>query len=859
MKKFIIICCCLILLAAIGTYVYLGYGIRIFPSQDGSSDLSAPFVQQEKNIYKTSPDGAKEPFEIKGVDLGAGQPGNFATDYAITKDTYLRWFKQIQDMGANTIRVYIVLGTDFYEAFYEYNQDNPNPLYLIHGVWLNDYANNSHMSGFDAEYLSVFKEDVRTMIDVIHGARPIELGRLAGTGSYTKDISKWVVGYILGVEWEPPTVCYTNLIDDDKTSFKGEYLYTEEGTDPFLNMLAEVGDEAFRYETERYNSQHLVAFSNWPQTDPNEFPELIEVYFSKFTALDVDLVYATDKVASGMFASYHIYPYHPDFLRYIPEYANLVDTGGNVNTYYTYLKLLNEHHRLPVVISEFGVPSARGRASVDVNTYRSQGGLSEEEQAYAVIQCYKDIKDAGCAGCVVFSWQDEWFKRAWNTWENVDLLKAPYWSDYQTNEQNYGLLTFDPGNERSVCYVDGDDEEWTDGDIIGTFEGETLSMKYDEKFVYFMVRGDNIGKDQALYIPIDTNQTVGSTQALGANITHDPTADLLASINDEAIRSEVRRILEREADITPQRLADAVYTALRVANQELTISEDEEAEPVYQLASRLISHIEEVPGASSAFEPALEFARAADFLLVIEGENKSRLLVQERYEAIRATSLSLLSGEDPFIDPPERDTALFNPVYMQLNTLGIRIADNDVVESVIDLDMNNLERENQKYMDVYETGKLTYGNANPASGSFNSLADFMFGNGFVEIKIPWQLLNFSNPSDMQIHDDYYENYGVDNIAIGSLWVGMGDGSQIIPMFEADLEGWGADVTYHERLKQSYYVMQDLWTGKRSAEAILAESSLGKTDKGKPENEPYVDSSVVQSLAQNLYKGKENLS
>ena len=40
---------------------------------------------------------------------------------------------------------------------------------------------------------------------------------------------------------------------------------------------------------------------------------------------------------------------------------------------------------------------------------------------------------------------------------NVDLLKTPYWSDYQTNEQFFGLLSFDPGNERSVSYVDGDE------------------------------------------------------------------------------------------------------------------------------------------------------------------------------------------------------------------------------------------------------------------------------------------------------------------------------------------------------------------------------------------------------------------
>ena len=35
------------------------------------------------------------------------------------------------------------------------------------------------------------------------------------------------------------------------------------------------------------------------------------------------------------------------------------------------------------------------------------------------------------------------------------------------------------------------------------------------------------------------------------------------------------------------------------------------------------------------------------------------------------------------------------------------------------------------------------------------------GDGFVEIKIPWQLLNFADPTKMYIHDDYYEVYGVE--------------------------------------------------------------------------------------------------
>lgn len=199
MKKFIIAAACLFALAACAAFAVFGTSVSI--DLDPSKPVTA-WVRQEGRAIQIDRGDGWEDFEIRGVDMGAGIPGHFATDYAIDKETYLRWFQQVKDMGANTIRVYILLGTDFYEAFYEFNKDNPDPLYLIHGVWIDDYAQNSHMDAYDPAYLGRFKEDARTVVDVIHGQRWIELGRLSGTGMYTKDISPWVLGYILGVEWE---------------------------------------------------------------------------------------------------------------------------------------------------------------------------------------------------------------------------------------------------------------------------------------------------------------------------------------------------------------------------------------------------------------------------------------------------------------------------------------------------------------------------------------------------------------------------------------------------------------------------------------------------------------------------------
>ena len=84
----------------------------------------------------------------------------------------------------------------------------------------------------------------------------------------------------------------------------------------------------------------------------------------------------------------------------------------------------------------------------------------------------------------------------------------------------------------------------------------------------------------------------------------------------------------------------------------------------------------------------------------------------------------------------------------------------------------------------------------------------------MELKLPWQLLNFANPSEMMIHDDYYEHYGVEYIQIDEMYVGVADGDhggERIAMESFSLEGWGKNVTYHERLKESYYMLKDYWT------------------------------------------------
>ena len=722
MKKFIIIVSALVAIYIFGDYAYyhLGWYIDTAPGKPVTT-----FVKTEGTEFRILKDGQWEHLEIKGVNIGSGMPGEWSTDFHIDEESYYRWFGYIQEMGANAIRVYTIQADEFYNAFYAYNHGRENPLYLLHGVWVNDYVQNSHMDAYDERFFDALMEDCRTLVDVLHGNKKISLGRYAsaGSGTYQHDISPWVIGYILGVEWEGQTVEFTNQNYKDRpeyTAYTGTYLYTDEDASVFETLLCRVGDNIIEYETERYKQQRLVAFSNWATTDPFEYPTKLAQFFSKCGKVNVENILCTERFLSGQFASYHIYPYHPDYMNYVEDWSafdldspsSFVDENGNLNSYRAYLTALNHHHSLPVVISEFGVSTGRGIAQLDQNTGRNQGHMSETEQGDAIVACYEDIMASGCAGCCVFSWQDEWFKRTWNTMHAIDMTRNPYWSDYQTNEQYFGLLSFDPGEDRCISYVDGDISEWTESDIVVQRENSSLSMKYDERFIYLLIYKKELDFEaETLYIPVDTTPKSGSNSCRGENLLFD---------------------------------------------------------------------------------------RNADFIIRIHGKEDSEILVQERYEALRSTYSRYVYGFGAYYKEniPDVDSPEFVGIDMILKMSHFHLMDDPTALG-----------------ETFPTGQLRYGNANPESDDFDSLADFIHSGEYVEIKIPWQLLNFADPSKMAIHDDYYDgNYGINYITIDTMYIGLSSASmdRRINLCPVLLEGWGNKVAYHERLKPSYYILQSVW-------------------------------------------------
>jgi len=198
----------------------------------------------------------------------------------------------------------------------------------------------------------------------------------------------------------------------------------------------------------------------------------------------------------------------------------------------------------------------------------------------------------------------------------------------------------------------------------------------------------------------------------------------------------------------------------------------------------------------------LTFDRPSDFLLILSGEYESRLLVNRRYHVTYQRFYEEMTGINPFTIVPPRWGSEFVPISIALQ--------NTVVVDAYTFSWLTDDARELRRLRSQEVGILTHGIGDPESPYFNSLADFFFGENLVEIRLPWALLNFFDPSTMQVHDDYFERFGVEGLSIQEIYIGitMVDGE--VPMSPISLRGWRNNVQFHERLKQSYFIIQEVW-------------------------------------------------
>jgi tetratricopeptide (TPR) repeat protein len=689
-------------------------------------------------------DGRWRPLFVKGINLGAALPGKYPAEFPRDKALYSRWLDQMARMGANVVRLYTLLPPEFYEALHEHNEARPEGaglLWLAQGVWTE--LPEDEVSYDAPAFRAQFFEEIDRVIDAVHGNIAVAHRRGHAFGLYDRDVSSMTLCYILGREWEPYSVAAYDRSRPHPASFAGKHFKLTEGT-PTEAWFAAVLDHAVSVEMAGYNVQRPVSFTNWPTLDPLHHPtettkdeEVVLLqklglaqepgtvleYDNDGPGIDANRIVPTSATPAGTFASYHAYPYYPDFMNVDPGYLHATDSRGPSN-YAGYLRDLKAHHHgMPVLIAELGVPTSRGIAHHQPQGW-NHGGHTETEQGEIDVRMMEDIHETGCAGGILFAWLDEWFKKNWL----VIAFEVPWdnnknWLNILDPEQNYGLTACKPGRDGWKIVIDGQGDDWEGVPrVAGTGSGPLRSLRvtHDEAYLYLRLDVDRLDWNRARYaIGIDT---------YGA----------------------------REGD-------------------------------------------HRMP-----FDLGLTTPTGMEFVVDLTGPATSRVLCDVPYDL----------HTNRFTRPwksTENDDGVFTEMLAETNRR--RVSRDGTIYPAI----------------VYNRSPLRYGTMDPDSPRFDDLVEWSSNRdeGFIELRLGWNLLNVTDPSTRQVLNDpvpprggaghvttdgfrfYVAGYRPEDHKVITTLPAADDegrfGSGSIPFYT--WEPW-EEPTWHSYLKKSYYILQD---------------------------------------------------
>lgn len=386
--------------------------------------------------------GTYKPIFIKGINLGVGVPGKTAGHLAVTRDQYRRWLQRLGEAGFNTLRIYTLHYPRFYEELESYNRAHPaRPLYVLHGIWFHEDNPRQDLYTLSAR----FKENIEQAVDAVHGNVTIPTRHGRAFGEYTADISPWVIGWLIGREVDHEEILETDKKNAAITSYQGPLISMAQGSASEA-WVAQHLEMVVQYERNRYEVDRPVGFSSWPTLDPLSHPTDDKGITSLQDVASLDVTrFKPLNMPAGIFASYHAYPYYPNFISDDPDYRKVKDSQG-FNSYLGYLEDLKQYHKgMPLLVAEVGIPSSWGVAHYSFSGM-NHGGHTEQEQGQHISRLLQNAYQANCGGIALFSWIDEWWKRTWIT-DHLDMPRErfPLWHNVTAAEQNFGFIAWDIG------------------------------------------------------------------------------------------------------------------------------------------------------------------------------------------------------------------------------------------------------------------------------------------------------------------------------------------------------------------------------------------------------------------------------
>jgi len=737
------------------------------------SSLIVP-ARARNESFEILQDGGWKRVYLAGVNLTPAVPGHFPSDPPNEVTVYLDWLSQIRAMGANCVRVYTLLPPAFYRALMAYNAEHAqSPVYLLQQVWLDDAPDGNL---FNQAFTAHYEKAIYKVVDAVHGQAnlPFEKGR--GGGIYFADVSRFVVGWLVGRDIEPHVVVTTNLRNPGIQSYAGRYLTIENGN-PTEVWLTRQCDAVVRYEVEKYNWQRPVAFVDWAPLDPlthsTESRMVEEIVMRQklgekslpllsapvddddAASLDPTKLKPTAAFSAGLFAAYSVYPYYPDFMDLDPHYLEGQDSQGP-SSFVAYLEDLRRYHKdMPLLVAEFGIPSSLGISHFNPAGW-NEGGHTEAQQGEYLARMIRSIFETGCAGGLVESWLDEWYRQNWLV-RDFELPggRTRLWLNTLSPEANQGLVGFRPSRGETHL-LNGDAGRWQPSQLF-----------YQKA----------------------------------------PGAPVVRSFGDSY--DAARHLLRLFVD------SDEAYLYLRLDVERL--DNDGDGTPDWKEANYLFTFGTTVEPTGSVLLPFVSNVRipsGADYVLRLGEGDQSKILLASVYNPYKLVPVAGIPEQTqlryriPFL-PSLAEEAQFDEMLVEPNR-------------------RRYGRDGHMYPPVrYSRSPLKWGTLEPGSPDYNTLAEWYASPkaNMIELRIPWGLLQVADPSSLQVLAGidrsgtfYTETTEGLQVAVVSYRPQTQELADVLPRFRPpgiiaaeDLKRfkWAPweSVTVATYLKDSYYVVQ----------------------------------------------------
>lgn len=249
----------------------------------------------------------------------------------------------------------------------------------------------------------------------------------------------------------------------------------------------------------------------------------------------------------------------------------------------------------------------------------------------------------------------------------------------------------------------------------------------------------------------------------------------------EPILSEGKTKLKVRSDLT--------YLYLLIEQEKWSLTDD-----------RLYVGMDLTPkSGSEKWEDKAEFSVPADFIVELAGYNESRIVVNSRYNLFNYLHKYYANIIEKEAKIPARDHDDFSAIYL-LNRKKFDFKNRNQVEPPM----------------YYETGKLIHGVDNPTNSEFNSQTDFNKQGDFVEMKIPWALINVNDPLAKKAFGDFYLDGISSQLNVKAINFSLNyqndsvnhvteEGSYVLETFKP--------TDYFSRKKESYQTVKNYWEAK----------------------------------------------